>query len=127
MLILSGDIHPHPGPIHPLSICHVNVRSLCPSNRAKRIDILHSELIIRDKHDIICVSETWLDDTISNESVDIPNYQCFRNDRNKEGGGVAIYVNDYLPVKRRKDLESDQLETVLIELFSQGKRFIIGC
>ena len=47
----------------------------------------------------MCVSETWLDGSISDKEVELRDYTVFRKDRNRHGGGVAIYVCNSLPVK----------------------------
>jgi hypothetical protein len=47
------------------------------------------------KPKIICLTETWLNDTISDQEVAIPGYSIVRNDRHlTKGGGVAAYVED---------------------------------
>ena len=61
-----------------------------------------------------------------NEDISIDNYQLFRKDRSRIGGGVAIYANDNLSIKRRTDLELDSLEFVLVKLVLNKKTFIIG-
>ena len=46
---------------------------------------------------IICVSETWLHSAVSDNHASIPNYTIFRDDRlTGRGGGVAIWVIDYI-------------------------------
>ena len=61
LLLRCGDVKPNPGPtFQPLSICHINARSLCPSDRSKRIDEIQSILALDEKFDLICVSETML-------------------------------------------------------------------
>ena len=42
--------------------------------------------------DIIGLCETWLDKAISDSEVSISGYNVFRNDRDVNGGGFAIYV-----------------------------------
>ena len=42
---------------------------------------------------ILCISETWLDNEISDSEVSIGNYDLVRLDRNRHGGGVAIYIH----------------------------------
>ena len=109
LLLLSGDIELNPGPVSVeslsdvssssftlhncsdilhsklnLSFVHLNVRSLLP-----KLDHLSVEL---QNYDIIALTETFLDDSISNEKVHIPGFQKpIRRDRNRHGGGVVIY------------------------------------
>ena len=42
--------------------------------------------------DIVVISETWLSKSIADENTDIVDYNIFRTDRSKKGGGVAIYI-----------------------------------
>ena len=43
--------------------------------------------------DLICIVETWLDDSILDNDISLPNYQLFRLDRKRYGGGIAVYVH----------------------------------
>ena len=46
------------------------------------------------------ITETWLDNTISDGEVQIPGYRLFRHDRQgKAGGGVCIYVHHSVKVR----------------------------
>ena len=129
LLVCCGDIHTNPGPTNsPLSICHINSRSLCPSDKTRRIDEIHSILCLKERFDIICIGETWLKSSIPDDAVSLPDYQLFRNDRqNKMGGGVAIYVHESVPAKRRTDLEMINLEMIIVEITSHNKRFLVSC
>ena len=63
--------------------------------------------------DVFVFSETWLNSSVSNDSILIPGYSLpLRKDRvEKRGGGVAIYAKDHIAVKRRVEFEySDGLE-----------------
>ena len=51
------------------------------------------------KHDIICIVETWFDSVITDNEVDLTDYQLFRLDRCGRGGGIAIYVRTFLSCK----------------------------
>ena len=42
------------------------------------------------------IVETWLDKGIANCEVDIPNFTLTRLDRNRHGGGIALYVAIFL-------------------------------
>ena len=72
--------------------CHINIHSLL-----RKIDELKHLILDLDVH-CFSVNETLLDSSISNIEINIDNFSVFRNDRNRHGGGVALYVhNDYKP------------------------------
>ena len=78
-----------------LSVAHLNARSLFISDKFNEI----SALILSNAFDIFAVSETWLNANISSEQLMIPGYNIpLRKDRvGSRGGGVAMYIADYLP------------------------------
>ena len=76
--------------------------------------------------DVICVSESWLDNSILDTDIHIPNYSVFRKDRNRHGGGVLIYVTDSLSAVRRLDLEHIDVESVWIEVDISGQKVILA-
>ena len=49
--------------------------------------------------DVICIVETWLDISVIDNEIVLSGYQLFRLDRNRHGGGVAVYVHDSLLCK----------------------------
>lgn len=73
-----------------INICHVNIQSLCACQMSKFNEFklcFHGSNI-----DIICLTETWLSEDISNELVAVDGYKLYRNDRKySRGGGIAIY------------------------------------
>ena len=42
--------------------------------------------------DAICIVETWLSDSISDNELVLPGYRCVRRDRDRQGGGVLMYI-----------------------------------
>ena len=64
------------------------------------------ELCALHNFDLIGVSESHLDNNIAASQVEFPDYCIFRGDRNRTGGGVAVYGNSDIPVKCRLDLET---------------------
>ena len=62
------------------------MRSLLP-----KIDNLRSICALYSP-DIVCIVETWLDDTILDSEIAIQGYHLCRLDRSRHGGGVLIYV-----------------------------------
>ena len=53
------------------------------------------------KYDFICISETYLDLTISSDNNNISGYNLIRTDHpsNSKGGGVCIYYKESLAVQ----------------------------
>ena len=86
-----------------LSCIYLNARSILP----KRFDLL--AYICCHKVDILAVTETFLDSSISNAEFCPASYLLFHHDRSGHGGGVLIFVCDSLQVTPRNDL-SDELE-----------------
>ena len=41
---------------------------------------------------IICIVETWLSNEIDSTEIDISGYQLYRKDRNRQGGGILMYI-----------------------------------
>ena len=71
------------------------------------------------------ISETNLNATVHNEEILIEGFikEIFRNDypSGDKQGGVCIYFEENLPVKRRKDLEIMQ-ETIVCEISLRCKK-----
>ena len=77
-----------------VTIGHLNI------NRLRfKMDNLQS-LFNTHKIHIMGITETWLDNTISDGEVQIPGYRLFRHDRQgKAGGGVCICVHHSVKVR----------------------------
>ena len=53
----------------------------------------------------------------NNNELFIPNYNFERKDRlSKIGGGVLVFIRNTIPYERRFDLESDDIESICIEI-----------
>ena len=74
---------------------HVNTRSLF--SKLTQMDVLYTEV------DVLCCSETWLDNRFTNNLVNLPGKTVFRCDRKNNisnlnarptAGGVCIYLNN---------------------------------
>ena len=64
----------------------------------------------------MCINETRLDQTIKNSEVEIHGYDLVRHDRNRHGGGVAIYIRDIIPYSERNSLIPDNIEAICLEI-----------
>ena len=76
------------------------------------------ELVNKKLFDVLTFSETWLDESISDNEVKLDGYNMFRRDRlgNCQGGGVLIYLRDNLPEKVREDLNIVENECLWVEV-----------
>ena len=64
----------------------------------------------------ICMTETWLDESVFDSEVQIDSYVLRRQDRNRHGGVVCIYIRSDLSFNPRNDLSHDEIEATWIEL-----------
>ena len=140
LILLSGDIHPNPGPdgrnhsVHTssstdlfnflnlqnhLSTVHYNVQSL-----ANKVDVLISEF---SYFDLVSFSETWLDKSVSSQDLLFPTFHpSERKDRLSDRyGGVILYIKDTLTYTRRYDLELNRLECIWIQIKLHNKRNVL--
>ena len=104
-----------------LHFVHLNARSILP--KMEELDIL----ALSTKAAIIAVTETWLDNTICDNDVCIPGYSIQRKDRNREGGGVCIFIRNNINFNRRSDIDKDDLEFLAIDIMMpKSKPIILG-
>ena len=76
---------------------------------------------------IITVCETWFDDSVTDNEVNIPNYSVIRKDRKRDGGGVCIYIHSDLAFNPRLDLDIPKMEAIWTEiLLPRCKPIIVG-
>ena len=97
---------------------YLNIRSLLPKITEVRV------LARKIKASILCFSETWLDSHITDSEVEIENFVIIRKDRNRQGGGVCIFVRSDIDFKLRQELDNVNLEAVCT---SKKQTNIVGC
>ena len=136
LLLLSGDIHPCPGPItiqerkkfcksRGLKCFHQNIRGL-----QGKYDEVKNILIHCKKVDIFSLSEIFInDDTVID--FEIPGYELIKLTRkNGPGGGVGLYICDQIPSVEREDLDDPDdpdIEGIWIEKFPDSTKSFIFC
>ena len=99
---------------------HLNVRSLLPN-----IEQIYLEF---NNFDIIALTETFLSDDISDESLQLNDYYSpFRRDRNRHGGGICVYVKNSIYAVRCSELENDNIECIWLKIIMNNKRFYFCC
>ena len=106
---------------------HWNLNSIC-ARSAIKIPLIEAYNSVH-YFDIITISESMLDQSISDDSIFIEGFsrEIYRSDHpsNSKTGGVCVYFREGLPIKRRSDLELLQ-ELIVTELtLSRKKIFLI--
>ena len=67
--------------------------------------------------DILFLTETFLKPDIPDVLYAVPGFSIYRHDRvSRCGGGVLVFVNDQLKLKRRDDLENLDLVVIWLEV-----------
>ena len=73
----------------------------------------------------MALNETRLDSSISDELLTIDGYDIIRADRNRNGGGVCIYIRCHVKYEEHLDLIPTGLEAVCVEIKQANSRYFI--
>ena len=106
---------------HPknLIISHVNINSV--RNKFEYVyDLLSKGLI-----DVLCITETKLDDSFSSILFACQGYKCYRKDRNMSSGGMMIFIREDIPHNRMSlhEIESQSCHIECMVFHFQVKKF----
>ena len=94
-----------------VTVAHLNVRSL--NCRDHFIQV--KQTVLENKFDVLTISESWLDNSVTNLELEIPGYDLYLVDRlDKKGGGVCVYILQ----SYKTEVLSDILETLRSRLFA---------
>ena len=107
----------------PLKNCFVFARSIVNKTSRLELDIASSS------YDIITLTETHLDDSISDGEILPSNYTVFRRDRKikgRSGGGVLIATRDYIKSVPRDTSQYDSEFTFVDLLLSHNRKVALG-
>lgn len=105
-----------------MHVIHLNIRSLRP-----KIDLLRAWLTYNKPH-VITLSETWLNNNISDDEIKLDNYVLYRKDRGTRGGGLLTYVTSNLTAELILPSENPLHFECLFDKITlhDNKRLIIG-
>lgn len=104
------------------SVGHLNINRL-----------LHKTHFVKDiiqEHNlsILALSETWLNEDISDNEIAIPNYRLVRRDRSgRLGGGVCIFIHCSLNYRLCHKIQNPSLEMIWIQINLRKEQLYIGC
>ena len=98
-----------------LHFMYLNINGLL-----NKIDELH--YITRSSNAaVIGITETKLDNTVYYSEVTVDGYNIVRNDRNRNGGGVACYIRNNICFNKKTCI-SGNIENIFIDiLFAKTK------
>ena len=130
LLLRSGDVETKPSPKKSsvIKFSHWNLKGLAAHDFLK-VSLIEA-FITTHNFDIICLSETFLDSTVSqdDENIMINGYSLLRADHpsNSKRGGVCFYFKEHLPLSRRNDLRILQ-EYLLTEIIVDNEKCFFTC
>jgi len=126
LLLRAGDIETNTGPIFnlesgncSLSILQLNIRSI-----RNKLSYINDHL---SDFDILCFSETHLDDNVSNTTLQVDTYESslYRRDLNSHSSGLLVCVSNQFVSKWRLDLELDNVHAIWVEVKYRNSSFLL--
>ena len=73
------------------------------------------------------MSETWLDESVTDSEIWIDNYSIVRKDRSRNGGGVCTFIRNDISFTLAQNISENELESIWIEiLLPKSKPIIVG-
>lgn len=107
---MTRDIADYPIPnVRGLKLAVINV-VVIPKHHDKL-----TMLRLNKSIDTLAINETRPDKQIMDSEVDIDGYHIMRKDRNRSGGGVALYIRS-LNYKVRHEIDPFDLEILTVEI-----------
>ena len=109
-----------------LSLIHINVRSL--NSKFTSLELLLSN--INEKFDIIAISETWFSSDTPHSLFNLDGYSLhYASRKNKQGGGVALYISNLLSFHSAKVYCSENIfESIFIEVsVGESRNVLVSC
>lgn len=112
-----------------LSACCMNGQSMCARKMTKLNELRNIAMVSRV--DVMCVCESWLNESVPNDVISIENYIILRNDRvGRLGGGVLVYLKKDLKFKiiemSASVCDRPQTEYILLEIKLGEERILLG-
>ena len=108
-----------------LKIAHVNINSI-----RNKFDYIHN-VLTNELLDILCITETKLDETFRSNLYHCTGFRCYRKDRNCNSGGMMIYIREDIPHNRLSNLEieskSCHIECMVLHIQMKKMKFYLTC
>ena len=106
--------------VNKLIIAHLNINSL-----RNKFEFLFE--LIRDKIDILMISETKIDESFPLGQFGVNGFNApFRLTRNSNGGGIMLFVREDIPAKLIAS-ETSPVEGLYVEVKVRNQTWLISC
>ena len=103
-----------------LHLIHLNINSLL-----SKIDELRA-IAKKSRAAVIGITESKLNESVTDGEINIDGYEVIRSDRNRHGGGVACYIRNDISFNPRGNFSSEVENIFLDMLFPKTKPILIG-
>ena len=108
-----------------LVFLHVNINSL--KDKYDNID----ELLVNKYADVLCITETKLNDEYKSPLYECNGFKLYRKDRTSNSGGMVLWIRSDIPQERIQDLEitspSHHIECIVVKLTVKNEKWYLIC
>ena len=109
--------------VNNFNIVHYNINSITADNRLDQLSDICNTLNLA----VLVITESKLDETIPTNLITLPGYhEPVRRDRNRNGGGVLIYIAEYLVFQQISNLQSALYEHIWVDVKYKNVTFSIN-
>ena len=112
--------------VNNFNIVHYNINSITADNRLEQLSDICNILNLA----VLIITESKLDESIPTNLITIPGYhEPVRRDRNingRNGGGVLIYIAEYLVFQQQINLQSPLYEHIWVDIKYKNVTFSIN-
>lgn len=119
----EGSIYNKTPKVRGFKFVSINITSLLAHIDELRVWVENQNI------DVLAINESRLDASIPNSCVSITNYNIVRKDRNRNGGGVAVYIYNSVNYTNSSHLIPETMEAVCIDILKPNSRpfSIVSC
>ena len=84
-------------------------------------------MVKEDSIDILCLTETWLESDVSNTFIQIEGFNVYRKDRERKGGGTAIYVREEYASSQIMQNDGNEVDDLWVNIqVRKNRSFVVG-
>ena len=104
-----------------ITCCYLNIRSI-----VHKLSLFQS-YVYSSNFDVICLTETWLSESVFDQEILPTNYNIYRKDRPSRGGGVLIATKSFIPVSVVCSDQSNNALEILTVRLNLSKPLTLSC